>query len=205
MCRKCLICNGMRPITNSRRRKHPSAQSRRTSGRGGPRVQRLESDDRPGKARLVRHWSVKDLWVGTVAGQFRFMHQRPSSDKGAIVRGPVRDVVLRLVRGIDSRFHPYSLIADSGPMRKWANYKSTDLSGHGIHAPTPHADYGVRRQRPDPLHASRRGIVTPSSRQSDCAFPDSSVFWTGPLVDNNTGTCGEEYRSASPVISRTPR
>ncbi len=46
-------------------------------------------------------------------------------------------MVLRLVRGMDSRFHPYSLIADSGPMRKWVGCKSTDLSGRGIHAPTP--------------------------------------------------------------------
>ncbi len=54
-----------------------SCTNARASGRGTPRVQRPESDDRPWQARVVRHRWVKSLWVGIVAGQFRFMLQRP--------------------------------------------------------------------------------------------------------------------------------
>ena len=42
-----------------------SPHSRRASGRGTPRVQPPESDDRPGQARVVRHRSVKRLWSGS--------------------------------------------------------------------------------------------------------------------------------------------
>ena len=47
-----------------------------------------------------------------------------STDQGAIVGGPVPDVVLRLVRGMDSRFHPSSL-----------NCRLE--TSHRIRAPTP--------------------------------------------------------------------
>ena len=42
-----------------------SPHSRRASGRGTPRAQPPESDDRPGQARVVRHRSVKRLWSGS--------------------------------------------------------------------------------------------------------------------------------------------
>ena len=44
-------------------------------------MQRLESDDRHGQARLVRHRSVRGPRVGIVAGQNRFMHQRRCAPK----------------------------------------------------------------------------------------------------------------------------
>ena len=59
------------------------SESRRAASRGTRRVQRFESDDQPGKARLVRHREVKGLWVGTVASQFRSMHQRPDQQRPA--------------------------------------------------------------------------------------------------------------------------
>ena len=37
------------------------------------------TDDRPGKARLVRHRPMKVPWVGIVLGGVRFMHQRPDA------------------------------------------------------------------------------------------------------------------------------
>ena len=52
--------------------------SRRASDRSRDRVQRSESDDRAWSAGVVQRWSVSCLWVGTAAGQFRVMHQRPS-------------------------------------------------------------------------------------------------------------------------------
>ena len=44
------------------------------------RVHHPESHDRARSAGVVRRWSVSCLWVGTAAGQFRVMHQRPYSD-----------------------------------------------------------------------------------------------------------------------------
>jgi len=49
----------------------------RSSDRGGDRVQHPESHDRARSAGVVQHWSVSRLKVGTAAGQFRVMHQRP--------------------------------------------------------------------------------------------------------------------------------
>ena len=57
-------------------------QARSPAGAGSRstrRVQRLESDDRPGKARLVRHRSVRARGWGIVAGQKLFMQQRPAT------------------------------------------------------------------------------------------------------------------------------
>ena len=42
-------------------------------------MQRLESDDRVGKARLVCHRSVRSSRATIVAGQNLFMHQRPGT------------------------------------------------------------------------------------------------------------------------------
>ena len=50
--------------------------SRRATSRGAHRVPHLESDDRPGKARLVRHRPMKVPRVGIVLGGVRFMRQR---------------------------------------------------------------------------------------------------------------------------------
>ncbi len=73
-------------------------------------VQQRQSDDRPGKARLVRHRSVKDLGAGIVAGWFRFMHQRLIS-AGRLSHG---------------------LLAQGGaPSRRMANHRSyPGASGH---------------------------------------------------------------------------
>ena len=43
------------------------------------RVSRPEPDVRTRSARVVQYWSVTCRWVGIVDGQFRVMHQRPSS------------------------------------------------------------------------------------------------------------------------------
>jgi hypothetical protein len=56
------------------------------------------------------------------------------SDEGTIIGGPVRDGVLGLVRGIDSRTHPFSVVAVHSGSRE---SQSLDLSGLRIHAPTP--------------------------------------------------------------------
>ena len=56
---------------------------RRASDRGGHRVQHPESDDRDWSAGVIPYWSVSCLWVGTAAGQFRFMHQRQESRANA--------------------------------------------------------------------------------------------------------------------------
>ena len=55
------------------------SQSSGAGRRSTRRVQRLESDDRPGKARLVRHRSVRARGWGIVAGQNLFMQQRRST------------------------------------------------------------------------------------------------------------------------------
>ena len=60
----------------------------RASDRGGDRVQRPESDDRSWSAGVVPHRSVSGLSAGTAAGQFRFMHQRPTTLPAAFPRRP---------------------------------------------------------------------------------------------------------------------
>jgi hypothetical protein len=56
-----------------------------------------------------------------------------ASDKGTIIGGPVRDAVLGLVRGMDSRIHPFSVVA----AHRTSSDPNLDFSGREIHAPTP--------------------------------------------------------------------
>ena len=59
------------------------SQSRRAGSRSTRRVQRLESYDRSWQIRVLQHWAVTSLSLGSVARSFRFMHQRltpPPSD-----------------------------------------------------------------------------------------------------------------------------
>ena len=65
------------PVQVDHRGSPSRPSSRRATSRGAHRVPHLESDDRPGKARLVRHRPMKGPWVGIVLGGVRFMHQRP--------------------------------------------------------------------------------------------------------------------------------
>ncbi len=60
------------------------SQSSGAGSRSTRRVQRLESDDRPGKARLVRHRSVRARGWGIVAGQNLFMQQRRYSSGSGV-------------------------------------------------------------------------------------------------------------------------
>ena len=64
------------PVQVDHRRRPASAQSGRAGERGRPRVHHPQSDDGAWQASVVRHRSVRDPWFGTVAGSFRFMHQR---------------------------------------------------------------------------------------------------------------------------------
>ena len=48
-----------------------------------------------------------------------------SSGQGAIVGGPVLNAVLRLVRGIDSRLHPFSLVVDAGSPARSREYRGS--------------------------------------------------------------------------------
>ena len=69
----------------------------------------------------VRSWAAHvGHRIQHVAGEQHF----DRSPQGAIVGSPVPDVVLRLVRGMDSRFHPSSLNCRLEP-------------SHRIRAPTP--------------------------------------------------------------------
>ena len=81
-----------------------------------------------------------------------------STDQGAIVGGPVPDVVLRLVRGMDSRLHPSSLNC------------RLDTS-HRIRAPTPRV-VGVGGFR-DPEYLVRRA-AQPHDLASVCV-PASAI------------------------------
>ena len=51
------------------------------SSRSAARVQCPKLDDRPWPASVVRHRSLKGRGAGIVAGQFRFMHQRPTATR----------------------------------------------------------------------------------------------------------------------------
>ena len=64
------------PVQVDHRGSPSRPSSRRATSRGAHRVPHLESDDRPGKARLVRHRPMKVPRVGIVLGGVRFMHQR---------------------------------------------------------------------------------------------------------------------------------
>ena len=63
-------------VQSDHRRWSSCALSRRATDRGGDRAQHPESDDRAWSARVVQYWPVSGLSVGTIASQFRFMHQR---------------------------------------------------------------------------------------------------------------------------------
>ena len=60
-----------------------------------------------------------------------------SSDQGTIVGRPVRDAVLRLVRGMDSRFHPLSVAVGSVSPPHSSESPTLALQAIRIHAPTP--------------------------------------------------------------------
>ncbi len=51
------------------------------------------------------------------------------ADEGAIVGGPVRNAVLRLVRWMDSRLHPLSVVVGSIPSSRSSGSRSSNLSG----------------------------------------------------------------------------
>ena len=55
-----------------------------------------------------------------------------SPDKSAIVGGPVRDAVLRLVLGMDSRLHPDSLITGSERSGRSPGQQALGRSGAGF-------------------------------------------------------------------------
>ena len=78
-----------------------------------------------------------------------------STDQGAIIGGPVLDVVLRLVRGMDSRLHPSSLVC---PLE----------TSHRIHAPTPRGGWevDVRVVLPDGSCRRERRRAPVSSRSA---------------------------------------
>jgi hypothetical protein len=59
-----------------------------------------------------------------------------ASDEGTIVGGPVRDAVLGLVRGMDSRIHHFSVVAAP----RTSSDPNLAFSWRGIHAPTPSED-----------------------------------------------------------------
>ncbi len=69
-----------------------------------------------------------------------------STDQGAIIGGPVLDVVLRLVRGMDSRLHPSSLVC---PLE----------TSHRIRAPTPRGVGKVITAPSDAPRTFRRGVM----------------------------------------------
>ena len=64
------------PVQVDHWRRPSSAQFSRAGDGGRPCVQHPQSDDGAWQASVVRHRSVKDPWVGIVASEFRFMHQR---------------------------------------------------------------------------------------------------------------------------------
>ena len=45
-----------------------------------------ESDDWAWQANVVPHRSVKELWIGIGAGEFRFMQERPRMGGGCFSR-----------------------------------------------------------------------------------------------------------------------
>ena len=63
------------------------AECRRTDSRDAARVQRPESDDRPGNATVLQYRSVTRLPVGVDARQPRFMHQRRFNSSWRVVPG----------------------------------------------------------------------------------------------------------------------
>ena len=66
--------------------------------------------------------------VATAAGD---THRVASADQGTIVGRPVRDAVFRLVRGMDSRLHPLSVVVGSVPPSKSRDGPSLDSAGRG--------------------------------------------------------------------------
>ena len=72
------------PVQIDHRRWSSSPESRETSRRGPPRVQRPQSDDGAWPTRVVEHWSLKGCGGGIIVSQLRLS----SSPGGLLPRGP---------------------------------------------------------------------------------------------------------------------
>ena len=76
-----------------------------------------------------------------------------SSDQRAIVGGPARDMIFRIVRGMNSRLHPFSLVVRSVCACKLSEYLALTPSSRNdscINAPLTRQDLRKPRSRLDP-------------------------------------------------------